>query len=298
MEVTQRGYKQKIRFIINPISGNNKKKAIQELIEKEIDHSKFNIDFKYTAYSKHATLLAEEAVNEQFDIIVAVGGDGTVNEVSKALIGSKTKFAIIPSGSGNGLGRFLKIPLNPNKAIKIINSQHIFKMDAIKINDEYFVNIAGLGFDAHIAHLFANYGKRGLKSYLKLILKEYSKYNPEKYKLKIDGQIVEKEAFLISFANSSQFGNNAHIAPLAEINDGLIDICVLKQFPVWRSLFIAFLMYSKGLTKSKYYEVSKAREIEISNQKELKAHIDGDPILFSNNLKISIIPESIQVIIP
>ncbi|MDF1551133.1 MAG: diacylglycerol kinase family lipid kinase, partial [Bacteroidales bacterium] len=183
-------------------------------------------------------------------------------------------------------------------AIKIINCQHIFKMDAIKINDEYFVNMAGLGFDAHIAHLFANFGKRGLQSYVKLILKEYSKYQPEKYLLKVDGQMIDKQAFLISFANSSQFGNNAHIAPLAEINDGLIDICVLKQFPKWRSIFIAFLLYSKGLLKSKYYEVSKAREIEIVNQKELKAHIDGDPILFNSNVKISIIPESIHILIP
>lgn len=298
MAANENSKKQHIRFIINPISGNNKNSNVAELIEKTIDKTKYSCDFRNTEYTKHATQLAQDAVNENIDIVVAVGGDGTVNEVSKALIGTNVRFGIIPSGSGNGLGRFLKIPLKVEKAIKIINNSRQFSMDAIQINDEYSVNVAGLGFDAHISHLFANFGQRGFKSYLKLILREYPKYKPQKYNLKIDGQLFEKEAFLISFANSSQFGNNAHIAPLAEINDGLIDICVLKQFPAWRSLFISILLYSRGLTKSKYYEVKKAKEIEIINQSQLWAHIDGDPIVFNENVKIKILPESLRVIIP
>jgi len=290
--------KKRIRFIINPISGNNKNANVKALIEKNIDKSQYNCEYRNTEYTKHATQLAVEAVNENIDIVVAVGGDGTVNEVSKALIGTNVQFGIVPSGSGNGLGRFLKIPLKAENAIKVINQNKLFRMDAIQINDEYLVNMAGVGFDAHISHLFANFGKRGFKSYLKLILREYPKYQPQKYNLKIDGQLLEKEAFLVSFANSSQFGNNAHIAPLAEINDGLIDICILKQFPAWRSLFISILLYSKGLTRSKYYEVKKAKEIEIINENELKAHIDGDPIVFNENVKIKIIPESLAVIIP
>ncbi len=296
--MTDNQVKKKILFIINPISGNNKKENKQQLIEDTIDKMHFDVNFKYTEHSKHATEIAKEAVNQGVDIVAAVGGDGTVNEVSKALIGTNTNFAIVPSGSGNGLGRFLKIPLKTKKAVEVINSNKPFKMDTIKINEEYFVNMAGVGFDAHISHLFSTYGKRGFRSYLKLIFREFFNYKPEKYNLKINEQLTETQAFVISFANSSQFGNNAHIAPLAEINDGLIDICILKQFPVWKSLYITFLLYSKRLTKSKYYQIIKASELEIINNKNLKAHIDGDPIIFDSNIKISIIPESLNVIIP
>jgi diacylglycerol kinase (ATP) len=296
--MTDNQAKKKILFIINPISGNNKRENKQQLIEDIIDAKHFDVNFKYTEYSKHATEIAKQAVNQGVDIVVAVGGDGTVNEVSKALIGSETNFAIVPSGSGNGLGRFLKIPLKTKKAVEVINSGKSFKMDAIKINEEYFVNMAGVGFDAHISHLFSTYGKRGFRSYLKLILKEFFTYTPGKYTLKINGQQITKQAFVISFANSSQFGNNAHIAPLAEINDGLIDVCILKRFPAWKSLYITLLLYSKKLTKSKYYKIIKAREVEIINDKNLPAHIDGDPIAFDSNVKISIIPESLNVIIP
>ena len=298
IKMTDNQTKKKILFIINPISGNNKRKNVQQLIENSIDQQKFDVEFKLTEYSKHATEIAKQAVKEDIEIVVAVGGDGTVNEVSKALINTNTSFAIVPSGSGNGLGRFLKIPLNSQKAIELINKGKHFKMDTIKINEDFFVNMAGIGFDAHISHLFASYGKRGFRSYLKLILREFFTYKTENYKLKIDRKIFEIKAFVISFANSSQFGNNAHIAPLAEINDGLIDICILRKFPSWKSLFITMLLYSKKLTKSKYYQIKKVKELEIINNNQLNAHIDGDPITFNSNIKISMVPESLNIIIP
>ncbi len=298
LKMTDNQAKKEVLFIINPISGNNKRKNTRQLIENSIDKKKYKVTFKQTEYSKHATVIAKQAVDEDIDIIVAVGGDGTVNEVSKALINTNTSFAIVPSGSGNGLSRFLKIPLNTKKAVELINKGKLFKMDAIKINNDYFVNMAGVGFDAHISHLFANYGKRGFRSYLKLIVKEFFTYKLNKYKLKTNGETCDIQAFVISFANSSQFGNNAHIAPLAKINDGLIDICILKKFPAWKSLFITLLLYSKKLTKSKYYQIKKVRELEIINSEKLNAHIDGDPITFESNVKISIVPESLNIIIP
>jgi len=288
----------KIRFIINPISGSKKKAGIEKLIAAEIDTNYFTYDIKYTKYRFHATELAQHAIKEGFNIVIAIGGDGTVNEVSKALINSEVLFGIIPIGSGNGLARFLKIPLEPRKAIRLINSFHHFKMDTIQINDDYFINMAGAGFDAHIAHLFANYGKRGFISYVRLILKEFSGYRNETYQLIIDNRPININAFLISLANSSQFGNNAHIAPLAEINDGLIDICILRKFSWWKAIYIVLLMYSKKLTKSKYYQVIKAKELEISEPMNLKMHIDGDPITFKSIVRIKIIPQSLNIIIP
>jgi len=298
MNVQSNEVKKKIRFIINPASGNKNKAGIEHIINKLLDINKFSYDIKYTTHRFHATEIARDAVKDGFYMVVAIGGDGTVNEISKALINSEVLFAIIPIGSGNGLARFLNIPLKIESAIKTINTCKCFKMDTIQINDEYFVNMAGVGFDAHIAHLFANYGKRGLKSYIRLIIKEFSTYKNKTYQLIIDNKPITVNAFLISFANSSQFGNNAHIAPLAEINDGLVDICILKKFAWWKSMFIAIHMFSKTLVKSKYYQVIKAKEIEITMPENLQMHIDGDPIIFNSIAKIKINPESLNIIIP
>jgi diacylglycerol kinase (ATP) len=290
--------KKKIRFIINPISGGKKKDTIVKKISEIIDQNLYSYDIKYTQYRFHATELTQDALNQGFHIVVAVGGDGTINEITKALIYSNVIFGIIPVGSGNGLARFLKIPLKIDKAITTINKSKVFRMDSVQINDHFFVNMAGIGFDAHISYLFSESGKRGFKSYVRLIFKEFFKYTNKTYELMIDNKAIEINAFLISFANSSQFGNNAHIAPLAEINDGLIDICILKKFAKWKSILILLLMYSKKLNRSKYYRLIKAKEVEITNPSNLKMHIDGDPIEFNSIARIKIHPESLNIIVP
>ncbi|RLD70930.1 MAG: diacylglycerol kinase family lipid kinase, partial [Bacteroidetes bacterium] len=205
--------KKKILYIINPISGIKKHNNIEQIINNETDISRFELSVKYTEYQGHGKELAIWAVNSKFDIIVAVGGDGTINEISSALINTDIIFGIIPKGSGNGLARFLNIPMNKRKAVQLINKMSILKVDTVQLNDFYYVNMAGVGFDAHIAHLFASYGKRGFKSYIELIFKQFKSYKSLNYNLIIDGKPIEKKAFLISFANSSQFGNEAHIAP-------------------------------------------------------------------------------------
>jgi diacylglycerol kinase (ATP) len=290
--------KKKIKFIINPISGGKDKAGIEMMIYKEFSLDKFEVDIQYTQYKLHATEIATRSITEAYDMVIAIGGDGTINEVAKSLIHSNVKFGIVPMGSGNGLARFLKIPLKPKKALAVVKKNNIFCMDTIKMNQEYFVNMAGLGFDALISHLFANYGKRGFISYLKLIIREFFRYQNDNYKLLIDGKSYSSNAFLISFANSSQFGNGAHIAPLAEINDGLIDICILKKFPWWKTILITILLYSKGLAKSEYYQVIKTPSLKILNDRELKAHVDGDPVIFSSDIDIEIIPLSLQIIVP
>lgn len=288
--------RQKILFIINPISGKDEKTNIDNIISDYIDKDKFEISFVFTEYGKHASSLAKHAVKDGYDIVVAVGGDGTVNEVASSLINTDVKFGIIPSGSGNGLARFLKLPLNVKKAVEIINCSNFTQIDTIKVNNYYCVNVAGVGFDAHISNLFANYGKRGLQSYVKLIIREFFKYKEKLYKILIDNRVGEKQAFVISFANSSQFGNDAHIAPLAEIDDGLIDICILRKFPAWKSLFMAVRLFTKSIHKSKYYQLIKTNELEIINSETLHAHIDGDPFTFNSNVKIKILAKSLNVI--
>ncbi len=288
--------KEKILFIINPISGKGKAADAENIIKSNIDKAQFDYHFVDTKCGKHAIKLSQNAVNEGFNIVVAVGGDGTVNEVASSLIHSDTKFGIIPLGSGNGLARFLKIPLNVEKAVNIINKNQSSKIDTIKVNDYKCINMAGIGFDAHISHLFANYGKRGFKSYIKLITREFFKYKNNNYKLLINNEIQEKKAFVISFANSSQFGNNAHIAPLAKINDGLIDVCILRKFSTLEALPVATRLFAKNIHHSHYYEFIKTDKLEIINSNKLNFHIDGDPFTFNSNIKIEVERKSLSVI--
>jgi YegS/Rv2252/BmrU family lipid kinase len=289
--------KKKICFIVNPISGIGRQKTIEKLIDQLLDRSLFEYEIQYTKAAKHATELAQNAVQQHFDIVVAVGGDGSVNETAKGLIGSKTAMAILPTGSGNGLARHLKIPLDLKKAMEVINRAQHTCIDSISMDNEVFVNVAGIGFDAHIGWEFAKFGKRGFSSYLKVVLREFPKYKARKYELTIDGKTIHSEAFLISFANGSQWGNNAYIAPTADISDGLMDIAILKNFKFMSALSIGYKLFKKTLHESTHLEIIKAKEVTVKQPSTI-AHIDGEPIEIGNFIHIKVNPLSLNVIVP
>ncbi len=289
--------KKKICFIINPISGIGKKKVIEKLIEEKLNKQIFDHKIIYTEAPKHATKIAQQAAVENFDIVVAVGGDGSVNEIAKGLINTNTAMAIIPAGSGNGLARHLNIPLDFKMAMSIINKAKEIQIDSINFNNEIFVNVAGIGFDALIGWKFANYGKRGFSSYIKIILREFWKYKSQDYELIIDGKSIHKKAFLISFANGSQWGNNAHIAPLANSSDGVLDIAILKNISLLSITSIVFKLFRRKLYLSSHMEIIKIKEV-IVKQTNAIAHIDGEPIELVNTIKIKVNPLSLKVIVP
>jgi len=289
----------KILFIVNPISGKGKKIKIPRLIERHLDKSLFTYEIKYTQYPKHATEIALEAVKQNTDIIVAVGGDGTANEISKALINTNTTLGIIPMGSGNGLARYLDIPLLPIFAIRNLNRLRTKKIDTIIIDNKNCINMAGIGFDAHVAHLFANHGKRGFRSYLDIIAKEFKHYKSQNIKLSFDNQIIEENAFLVSFANSTQFGNAAHIAPKASASDGKIDISIIHKFPLIAGIDIGSRLFLKNIDKSKFSKEFKTEKIKVeveNGEKKVKGHIDGEYCFFSNPFEVIIQPHSLKVI--
>lgn len=289
--------KKKILYIINPVSGTKKRRNIEQIIKKHTDFEQFDINIAKTEYAGHAFEVAKKAVTDKINVVIAVGGDGTVNEVGRALAGTDVIMGIIPKGSGNGLARFLNMPRKIKKSVNIINRLNYETMDTIRINEFEYLNVAGIGFDAHIAHLFAKSAKRGFQSYAKLVLKEFQKYKVQNYQLKIDNRIIDAQnVFMLSFANSSQFGNDAHIAPTAKINDGLIDVCILKKFPDFRSLEIIFRLYSRGLIKSRYYTIYKAKKIELTHQNNIIGHVDGEPVNFGKNIKLEIIEGSLKMI--
>ncbi len=289
--------KKTICFIVNPISGIGRQKVIEKLIDEKLDRSLYDYEIAYTKAAKHAIELSKDAAFRKVDIVVAVGGDGSINEIGKGLINSTTAMAIIPTGSGNGLGRHLNIPLNLKKAMEVINACKQISIDTIQINEETFVNVAGIGFDAHIGWEFAKFGKRGFSSYVKVITKELPKYKAQDFELIIDGKSTIKNAFLISFANGSQWGNNAFIAPTADISDGLMDIAILKDFKFMNAIAIGYRMFNKSLDKSSFLEVIKTKEVTVK-QKDIIAHIDGEPIEVGNELRIKVNPLSLKVIVP
>lgn len=289
--------KKNIRFIVNPISGTNKKKNIKSIIEQTIDLSLYNMDICITEYPKHATFLCEDAVKLQYDVVVAVGGDGTINEVGKGLVGSDTLLGIIPMGSGNGLATHLKIPKNVVGALSLINQNNFISIDTFKINDKISLGMAGIGFDAHVAWKFSNSKARGRWSYVSLILKDYPQYKPKSFELIVDGHKVIKEALLLSFANASQYGNNIKIATSAKLDDGFIEIAILKNPPFY-IIPLVFMMLKKGnISKSKYYEIIRCKQVEV-HEKNIVAHIDGEPNFFTKGMKIEVFPKSLNVIVP
>ena len=286
-----------VRFIINPISGTDKKKNIHSIIDEYFDKSKYNIDICSTELPEHATHLSMEASILKYDVVVAVGGDGTINEVGKGLVNSDTLLGVIPMGSGNGFASHLKIPKDISEALSVIKKMKHTSIDTFKINDNVSLGTAGIGFDAHIAWKFSGTKTRGFWSYARLVIKDYPHYKPQSFSLVVDGKNIVKQALLLSFANSSQYGSNIKIASSAKLDDGYIRIAILKNPPFY-TLPLVFLMLRQGLIhKSKYYEILKCKKVEIK-EKNIMAHIDGDPIYFSDGMKINVQPKSLKVLIP
>lgn len=288
----------KIRFIINPKSGTGKSKNLTALIYSEIDKNIFETDIAFTQAQGHACELAKEAVALKYDIVVAVGGDGSVNETAGSLINTSTSLGIIPTGSGNGMARHLKVPVDIKKALANINTGKIDTIDTLEVNNRFCIGTIGIGFDAHIAHLFAHAGKRGYSTYVKLVLTEFASYKEKRFVILVDGKSYERDCFLLTIANSSQFGNNAVIAPFADVKDGIIDISAMKRFPFYVAPSLIYRLMHNTIHLSRYFELLKGREIIIKNNVELQGHIDGEPVLFNSDLNISIHRDSLKVIIP
>ena len=290
--------KKRIRFIINPKSGISRKAGVSDLIAGCIDREKFDFEISYTEAPKHATVLSRDAAGKKFDVVVAVGGDGSVNEVAKGLFGTETALGFLATGSGNGMARHLGIPMDLRKAIQVLHTGITEKIDTLKVNDEFCVGTIGVGFDAHVAHLFAGSAKRGYSTYVKLVLSEFYKYHPLPYELVIDGESITRDCFLLTFANSSQFGNNAVIAPFADVKDGIMDVSMMKKFPFYHAPHLLYRLMHNTIHKSRYFSMAKGKSILLKNNRVLKGHIDGEPVTFTTDLHVKIIPASLHVLVP
>lgn len=289
--------KKNITFIINPISGGTSKSGFPDMATKFLDPDKFNATYNFTEGPGHANKIAVELVKLNSDIVVAVGGDGTINEVASAIEGSGKTMGIIPYGSGNGLARSLGIPLNDRRAVQTLNNLNTSTIDSGTLNERKFFNMAGIGFDAHISTVFASSVKRGLSGYVNTAISEISNYKFQNYTLVIDGQSISRDAFMISVANSSQFGNNAHISPFASLEDGLLDVVITKPFPLYLFPLLGYRMFSASTHRSKYVEIIQGKEIKIIRMGNGAVHLDGEPCNMPSELQIGVKPLSLTVLV-
>ena len=288
--------KKKIVFIMNPISGTSNKKDIPYLIEELLDKEQFDYSIQETEYAGHAYEIAKASKEQGIDIVVAIGGDGTVNEVGRALVHSNTALGIIPTGSGNGLARHLLIPMKIKGAIQVLNDCEITDLDYGIINEHPFFCTCGVGFDAFISEKFAEAGKRGPITYLENILKEGLKYEPETYEIEAENGTIKKKAFLISCANASQYGNNAYIAPQASMSDGMIDVIIMEPFDALEASQISIEMFNKTLDKNNKIKTFRSKEIKIYRKAPGVIHYDGDPVETGKEIVVTLKEKGIKIL--
>lgn len=289
--------KKKMLLIVNPISGVGRQRKIENLLNENLNRDIYDYEVRYTEHIHHGTELARQGADEGFDVIVAVGGDGSVNDVIAGIHGSNATLGIIPCGSGNGLARCMKIPLTPAMAIRVLNQDNTSYIDAITLNDQYYIaSIAGVGFDAHIARLMKSAKLRGFPAYLNLILREYPTYLEKDYRMVIDGREYQRKAWFTTFANSNQFGYNAAVAPRAKLDDGLIDISIVDKIPVGHIGITGPLMYANLFDLSQHVEVFKAHEIYVYGNTDKWVNIDGEGENVGNDLHFVNHPRSLKVL--
>jgi len=288
--------KKRIWFIINPISGVRRKDDIPQLINEFLNHDLFDFVIKYTKHKGHAVDLAKEAVENKIDIVCAVGGDGSVHEVGTGLIGSSTMLAIIPIGSGNGLARHMKIPLSVSKSIECINDLYEIQMDTVLVNDTPFIGFGGYGLDAVIAKKFDEDKKRGFRTYVKHVFKEFFKYNPINISIDTNGQIKKMPVVMCTIANTSEFGNGFVVSPKSDATDGKIELFILKPFSFWRTPAIIYQFFMRRSHKSQFAEVISFEKAKINLSQRI-AHYDGEPVDVKSELNVQVVPKSLHILI-
>lgn len=293
--------KKKILFVANPKSGtrtNRQREMVLDLVMM-MASSAFEVSMVPTQAAGHATELTAQAVADGVDYVVAVGGDGTVNEVARALVDTPTALGILPLGSGNGLARHLGISMQPEKALQQLFAEQLAVIDTCYLNGTPFFCTAGVGFDAFVAERFAQQTTRGLSTYAKTVLKAWRVYEPPTLSLELDGTLRQQQVFAVTFANASQYGNNAYVAPLALTDDGLMDVCVMSPFALYQLPAVLWRLFNRSLNHSRHLQIFRTPHLCVNTQSSpTLVHLDGDPLwLPTATLQLSLKPHSLRVLV-
>lgn len=288
----------RVQAIINPISGVGSKRKIPRMLENVCREKGYSLSVTFTEYPGHASELTQKALQEGYTCIIAVGGDGTVNEIAKTMLHSNAVLGIIPKGSGNGLARELHIPMDVKRAVDMLAKGHVSVIDACEANGRVFFCTCGVGFDAKVSESFAQEKHRGSLTYIKNTIEEYLNYKPEPYELIVDNQTIKEKAFLVACGNASQYGNNAFIAPHANIQDGEMDITILSPFTPLDIAPLAIQLFTKQIDRNSKIKIMKAKNVSIIRQKPGLMHLDGDPVMVESRIDISVMPKALKVVTP
>lgn len=288
--------KKRFRFIINPVSGGKNKKTVPGKIRKLISYADIDAEIIVSKNSNNTIFLAKEAVSKNYDAVIAVGGDGTINNIAAQLIGTNTALGIIPMGSGNGLSRALNIPFNLHKAIELILQFNTQEFDTGIINQNPFINLAGVGFDAHVAGKFHHSVTRGLLNYVKIAISEFNNYKPRVYNIFYNGIERKISAFLITINNGTQFGNNAYTAPNALLNDGLLNVMIIHGCSWYNIPSLAFRLFTKTIHKHPQVESFTTSSISIIREHNELVNIDGEPVQMQADLRLNVNKLSLKII--
>ncbi|HBO27616.1 MULTISPECIES: diacylglycerol/lipid kinase family protein [Culturomica] len=288
----------RLLFVVNPVSGYGAGKKLPKKIKELAEYRDIDYDIKFTEYAGHAReIVADVRKSGQYTHVVAVGGDGTVNEVGTSLMGSDLIFGIVSIGSGNGFARHLGYSTSLKKALRQVLCGTCSQVDVMEINGEYSLNVSGVGFDAEVAHEFNRQKLRGVFSYIYAGLKMWFNYSSKKYRITCNGQTVEETCFILSFANSSQFGNNACIAPHASLRDGLMNVCLLKRPQWWNVLLFLFFFMNARVDKLSLYKEFRCEEALIEGDIH-KVHIDGEAAFMNAPVQLKIHKGVLKLVVP
>ena len=284
----------KVLFIVNPVSGGRRKRRLMRGVLFMLDR-RFEREVAYTRYPGHATELARES---DADIVVAVGGDGTVHEVAVGLLGTEKVLAIIPCGSGDGLALHLGISRIPEMAVQVINRGEVRTIDCGDADGEPFFCTVGMGFDAEVAWQFAASSKRGLLTYISIAWKLWRHYKEQDYTIEVDGELIRTKAVMVTVANANQWGNYARIAPMASLEDGLLDVTVVLPFRTREIPLLAAKLLDGRADTSERTRMLEGRRIRITRHKAGSVHRDGDPYQEGRQLLVQVRPAALHVLTP
>lgn len=289
--------KQKIAFVINPISGTGSKESIPNMIREQLDGDLFEPEIVFTDHRFHGRELAKQFVEKNFYAVIAVGGDGTVNEVARSVIHTDTALGIIPVGSGNGLARHLQIPMNVKKAVEQLNHSEKIQMDYGIVNGQPFFCTCGTGFDAYVSTEFAKGKQRGVMAYIEKMITGYFNYKSMSYHLVGNSIDLKTKAFVLTFANAAQWGNNAYIAPQASVQDGKMDISILSNFPVIAIPSLAIQLLTKTIDKDFFMTTLRAEEVTLHRDAPGPFHFDGEPYEEGKEIHVKMVKDGLKVLV-
>lgn len=290
-------HRKRIAFVINPNSGANRSKDRVAYLKSLLSDQYEGVIFEWKRVEDRDAIF-KQVMDGNFDIAVAVGGDGTVNQLAHTLCGSNTALGILPFGSGNGLARHLGIPMDIPAAMRLLEKGKITTIDRGRINGHSFFCTSGSGFDAHIGKLFAESTTRGLSTYAGMVIREFSNYKPQPYHIDIDGEQFKHDAFLITIANAGQYGNNAWIAPEANIRDGKLHLVVIQSVRWWNLPGIVIRLFGKRIHHSRFVKTYSGKRIRISRTNAGPIHFDGEPLSLPAKLEVEVEQSALRVVVP